>query len=72
MPPAQQEKNKRNSKDEANIVEEEEIEKANNKESKEENSLIEEGTKDELKEETHVVQDIDQGNEDIEEEDLED
>jgi hypothetical protein len=65
MPPAQREKNKQNSKDEAIIVEDE-IEKANNKESKEKNSLIEEGIKDELKEETHVVQDIDQGNEDIE------
>jgi hypothetical protein len=70
MHPAQREKNKQNSKDEAIIVVDE-IEKANNKESKEKNSLIEEGIKDELKEETHVVQDIDQGNEDIEE-DLED
>jgi hypothetical protein len=51
------------------MVEEEEIEKDNNEESKKENSLIEEGIKDELNEEAHVVQDIDQGNEDIEEED---
>jgi hypothetical protein len=36
------------------------------------NSLIKEGNKDELREETHIVQDIDQGNEDIEEADLED
>lgn len=53
MPPAQQEENKQNSKDEAIIVVEEEEE--NNKDSKEENPLIEEGIKDELKEETHVV-----------------
>jgi hypothetical protein len=59
MPPAQQEKNKQNSKDESIMVEEEEIEKNNNEESKQENSLIEEGIKDELKEETHVVRDID-------------
>ena len=72
MPPAQQEKNKQNSKDEGIMVEEEEIEKDNNEEPREENSLIEEGIKDELNEETHVVQDIDQGNEDIEEADLED
>lgn len=51
---------------------EEEIEKDNNEEPKEGNSLIKEGNKDELKEETHIVQDIDQGNEDIEEADLED
>ena len=54
------------------MVEEEEIEKDNNEEPKEGNSLTKEGNKDELKEETHVVQDIDQGNEDIEEADLED
>jgi hypothetical protein len=72
MPPAQQEKNKQNSKDEAVMVEEEEIQKDNNEEPKEKNSLIKEGNKDELREETHIVQDIDQGNEDIEEADLED
>ena len=70
-PPAQQEKNKQNSKDKAIMVEEE-IEKDNNEESKEGNSLIKEGNKDELKEETHIVQDIDQGNEEIEEAVLED
>jgi hypothetical protein len=70
MPPAQQEKNKQNSKDESIMVEKEEIEKDNNEESKKENSLMEEeGIKDELKEVTHVVQDIDRGNEDTEEED---
>jgi hypothetical protein len=69
MPPPQQEENKQNSKDEAIIiVEGEEI----NKESKEENPLTEEGIKDEIKEETHAVQDIEQGDEDIEEDDLED
>jgi hypothetical protein len=40
-----------------------------NSKSKDETPLIEEGTKDELKEETHVVQDIEQDDEDIEEED---
>ena len=50
---------------------EEEIEKDNNEELKDGNSLIKEGNKDESKEETHVVQDKDQGNEDIEEADLE-
>ena len=54
------------------MVEEEEIEKDNNEEPKEGKSLVKEGNKDELKEETHIVQDIDQGNEDIEEADLED
>jgi hypothetical protein len=39
-----------------------------NNKSKEE-TLIDEGIKDELKEETHVIQDIEQGDEDIEEED---
>jgi hypothetical protein len=70
--PAQQEKNKQNSKDKAIMVEEEEIEKDNCEEPKEGNSLIKEGNKDELKEETHIVQDIDQGNDAIEEADLED
>ena len=72
MPPARQEKNKQNSKDKAIMVEEEEIEKDNNEEPEEGNSLMKKGNKDELKEETHVVQDIDQGNEDIEEAELED
>ena len=72
MPPARQEKNKQNSLDKAIMVEEEEIEKDNNEEPEEGNSLMKKGNKDELKEETHVVQDIDQGNEDIEEADLED
>jgi hypothetical protein len=54
------------------LVEEEEIQKDYNEEPKEENSLIKEGKKDEVREETHIVQDIDQGNEDIEEANLKD
>jgi hypothetical protein len=46
------------------IVDEEESNK-----SKEKTPLVDEGIKDELKEETHVVQDIEQGDEDVEEED---
>jgi hypothetical protein len=66
MPPTHQDKNKQDSKDEAIVIVDEEEE--NNK-SKEETPLIDEGIKDELKEETRVVQDIEQGDEDIEEED---
>jgi hypothetical protein len=54
------------------LVEEEEIQKDYNEEPKEENSLIKEGKKDEVREKTHIVQDIDQGNEDIEEANLKD
>jgi hypothetical protein len=65
MSPNQQEKNKQDSKDDAIvIVDEEESNKP-----KEETLLIDEGIKDELNEETRIVQDIEQGNEDIEEED---
>jgi hypothetical protein len=65
MPPNQQEKNKHHSKDDAIIiVDEEETNKT-----KQETPLIDEGIKDELKEETRVVQDIERGDEDIEEED---
>jgi hypothetical protein len=64
--PTQQEKNKQDSKDDAIVIVDDEEE--NNK-SKEETPLIDEGLKDELKEETRVVQDIEQGDEDIEEED---
>jgi hypothetical protein len=67
MPPTHQEKNKQDSKDEAIVIVDEEEE--NNNKSKEETPLIDEGIKDELKEETRVVQDIEQGDEDIEEED---
>jgi hypothetical protein len=66
MSPTQQEKNKQDSKDDAIVIVDDEEE--NNK-SKEETPLIDEGIKDELKEETRVVQDIEQGDEDIEEED---
>ena len=67
MATSKEEENKQNSKDEAIVIVEEEEE--NNKESKEETPLIDEGIKDELKEETRVVQDIEQGDENIEEED---
>ena len=67
MPTQQEEESKQNSKDEAIVIVEEEEE--NNKESKEETPLRDEGIKDELKEETRVVQDIEQGDEDLEEED---
>jgi hypothetical protein len=66
MPPnQQQEKNKQDSKDDAIVIVDEEEE--SNK-SKKEAPLVDEGIKDELKEETRVVQDIEQGDEDIEEE----
>ena len=67
MPPTQQEKDKQDSKDDAIVIVDDEEE--SNK-SKEETPLIDEGIKDELKEETHVVQDIEQGDEDIEDEDI--
>jgi hypothetical protein len=66
MSPTQQEKDKQDSKDDAIVIVDDEEE--SNK-SKEETPLIDEGIKDELKEETRVVQDIEQGDEDIEEED---
>jgi hypothetical protein len=59
----QQEKNKQDSKDNAIVIIDEEINKP-----KEETPLVDEEIKDELKEETRVVQDIEQGDEDIEEE----
>jgi hypothetical protein len=65
MPPNQQGKNKQDSKDKAIII----IDDEENNKSKKETPLIDEGIKDELKEETRVVQDIEQGDEDIEEED---
>ena len=67
MPPTQQEKNKQDSKDDAIVIVDDDDEESNK--SKEETPLIDEGIKDELKEETRVVQDIEQGDEDIEEED---
>jgi hypothetical protein len=66
MLPTRKEKNKQDSKDDAIVIVDDEEE--SNK-SKEETPLIDEGIKDELKEETRVVQDIEQGDEDIEEED---
>jgi hypothetical protein len=65
MPPTQKDKNKQDSTDEAIII----IDDEENNKSKKETPLIDEGIKDELKEETRVVQDIEQGDEDIEEED---
>ena len=67
MPPTKQEKNKQDSKDDAIVIVDDDEEESNK--SKEETPLIDEGIKDELKEETRVVQDIEQGDEDIEEED---
>ena len=64
--PLNKKKNKQDSKDEAIVIVDEEEE--NNK-PKEETPLVDEGLKDELKEETRVAQDIEQGDEDIEEED---
>ena len=65
MTPTQQEKNKRDSKDESIII----VEEEENIKSKEEIPLEDEGIRDEIKEETSVIQDIEQGDEDIEEED---
>jgi hypothetical protein len=67
MSSTQQEKDKQDSKDDAIVIVDDDEEESNK--SKEETPLIDEGIKDELKEETHVVQDIEQGDEDIEEED---
>jgi hypothetical protein len=67
MSPTQQEKDKQDSKDDAIVIVDDDEEESNK--SKEETPLIDEGIKDELKEETRVVQDIEQGDEDIEEED---
>jgi hypothetical protein len=67
MSPTQQEKDKQDSKDDVIVIVDDEEEESNK--SKEETPLIDEGIKDELKEETRVVQDIEQGDEDIEEED---
>jgi hypothetical protein len=64
MPPNQPGKNKQDSKDDCIVIVDEESNK-----SKEGTPLVDEGIKDELKEETHVVQDIEQEDEDIEEED---
>jgi hypothetical protein len=67
MPSTQQEKDKQDSKDDAIVIVDDDEEESNK--SKEETPLVDEGIKDELKEETRVVQDIEQGDEDIEEED---
>ena len=67
MPPTRQKKNKQDLKDDAIVIVDDDEEESNK--SKEETPLVDEGIKDELKEETRVVQDIEQGDEDIEEED---
>jgi hypothetical protein len=64
MPATQQEKNKQESKDDAIVIVDEESNTP-----KEETPLVDEGMRDEIKEETRVVQDIEQGDEDIDEED---
>jgi hypothetical protein len=64
MPATQQEKNKQESKDDAIVIVDEESNIP-----KEETPLVDEGMRDEIKEETRVVQDIEQGDEDIDEED---
>jgi hypothetical protein len=63
--PVTQEKNKQDSKDEATII----VDDEENIKPKEETPLKDEGIRDEIKEETRVVQDIEQGDEDLEEED---
>jgi hypothetical protein len=65
MPPTKQEKSKQDLKDDAIVIVDDDEEEENK--SKEETPLLDEGIKDELKEETRVVQDIEQGDEDIEE-----
>ena len=64
MRPTQQEKNKQDSKDDAIVIVDDDEEEENK--SKEETPLVDEGIKDELKEETRVVQDIEQGDDDLE------
>ena len=61
----QQEKNIQDLKDKAIVI----VDEEESNKSKEETPLVDEGIKDELKEETRVVQDIEQADEDIEEED---
>jgi hypothetical protein len=65
MPPTQPEKNKQDSKGDGIVI----VDEDESNIPKEETPLVDEGIKDELKEETRVVQDIEQGDEDIEEED---
>jgi hypothetical protein len=65
MPATQQEKNKQESKDDAIVIVDEEESNI----PKEETPLVDEGIRDEIKEETRDVQDVEQGDEDIDEED---
>jgi hypothetical protein len=66
MPPTQPEKNKQDSRDDGIII----VDEEESNKPKEETPLVDEGIKDEIKEETRVVQDIEQGDEDIDEEDI--
>jgi glycerol-3-phosphate cytidylyltransferase-like family protein len=65
MPHTLQEKNKQNSKDDGIVI----VDEEESNKSKEETPLVDEGIRDEIKEETRVVQDVEQGDEDIDEED---
>jgi glycerol-3-phosphate cytidylyltransferase-like family protein len=65
MPATQREKNKQESKDDAIVIVDEEESNI----PKEETPLVDEGIRDEIKEETRFVQDVEQGDEDIDAED---
>jgi glycerol-3-phosphate cytidylyltransferase-like family protein len=64
MPHTLQEKNKQDSKDDCIVI----VDEEESNKSKEEIPLVDEGIRDEIKEETRVVQDVEQGDEDIDEE----
>jgi glycerol-3-phosphate cytidylyltransferase-like family protein len=64
MPHILQEKNKQDSKDDGIVI----VDEEESNKSKEKTSLVDEGIRDEIKEETRVVQDVEQGDEDIDEE----
>jgi hypothetical protein len=66
MPATQPGKNKQDSRDDGIVI----VDEEESNKSKEETPMVDEGIKDELKEETRVVQDIEQGDEDIDEEDI--
>jgi hypothetical protein len=65
MPATQQEKNKQESKDDGIVI----VDEEGSNIPKEETPLVDEGIRDEIKEETHDVQDVESGDEDIDEED---
>jgi glycerol-3-phosphate cytidylyltransferase-like family protein len=64
MPHTLQEKNKQDSEDDGIVI----VDEEESNKSKEETPLVNEGIRDEIKEETRVVQDVEQGDEDIDEE----